>query len=130
MRAHTLTVLGGRVAICRRDPSDGMPEWFEPVPPLASLVQTEQELTIVLGEERVPSAEKADRGWRALRVEGPLELTSFGVIAGVTAPLATAEIGVFAISTYDTDYLLVQEADLERAVRALRDAGHEVNEAA
>ena len=51
-----------------------------------------------------------------------------GVLAGLTAPLAAAGISIFAISTYDTDYLLVREDDLGRAVRALRDAGHSISE--
>jgi uncharacterized protein len=130
MRAHELTVLPGRIAVCRRDPADGVPAWFDPSPPLASLVRTEQELTLVAPEERVPDEVEAEGGWRALRVEGEFDLTTtFGVIAGVTNPLAAAEVSVLSISSYATDYLLVQEPDLDRATQALRDAGHGVAEA-
>jgi hypothetical protein len=124
-------VLPGRIAVCRRDPADGVPDWFDSSPPLASLVRTEEELTLILPEDRVPGDAEAEGGWRALRVEGEFELTtSFGVIAGVTSPLAAAEVSVFSISSYATDYLLVQESDLDRATRALRDAGHDVTDAA
>ncbi len=129
MRHHRLTVLEGRIAVCRRNPDDGVPAWFEAGPPLSSLVRTKEELTLVLPEDRVPEDEGAEGGWRALRVEGPFELrTSFGVIAGVTTPLAAAAISVLSISTYDTDYLLVQDLDLERASQALLDSGHEVRQ--
>ena len=127
MQKHAVTVLEGLVAVCRRDPRDGVPDWFDPRPPISSLVRTEDELTLVLLQDTVPGGEQAEGGWRALRVEGPFELhTTFGVIAGVTTPLAAAEVSVLSISTYDTDYLLVQESELERAIQALQDAGHEV----
>jgi hypothetical protein len=127
MRQHSLTVLEGRIAVCQRDPADGVPGWFDPRAPLSSLVSTEDELTLVVPEEEVPVGEQAEGGWRVLRVEGPFELrTSFGVIAGVTTPLAAAEVSVLSISTHDTDYLLVEESELERATQALRDAGHQV----
>ena len=129
MRTHVLTILPGLIAVCRLDPADGVPEWFEADPPLASLVRTDQELTLVLPGDRVPDGVEAGAGWRALRVEGEFDLTTtFGVIAGVTSPLAAAEVSVLSISSYATDYLLVQDSDLARAALALRDAGHEVIE--
>jgi hypothetical protein len=127
MRSHTLTALEGRLAICRLDAGGGVPDWFRPRPPISSLVLTGEELSLVLPEEQVPEGQESEGGWSALRVEGPFELhTSFGVIAGVTTPLAAARVSVLSISTYDTDYLLVQSSELERAAQALTDAGHEV----
>ncbi len=61
-----------------------------------------------------------DRGWRALKVDGPLPLTMTGVTAKLTTPLASAGIPVFALSTYDTDYLLIKSEHLERAVSLLK----------
>src|SRR5215207_5268096 len=130
MRTQALTVLPGRIAVCRRDPAEGVPDWFEPRPPLASLVRTDNELTLVLPEDLLADGERAEGGWRALRVEGEFELYgSFGVIAGVTSPLAAAGISLLSISSYATDYLLVQERDLVRATQALRDASHDLSEA-
>ena len=128
---HTLTLLEGRLAVCRCDPDEAVPDWFEPRLPLSSLVRSEQDLTLVTPEDGLPEDVKGERGWRALRVEGPFDLTStFGVIAGITSPLAAAEVSVLSISAYDTDYVLVQEKELDRATQALRDAGHEVRSAA
>lgn len=123
---HTITVMEGSLAICRRDPAAGMPDWFRTEPPFASLVITDGELTLIAPEAGVPDGEKADRGWRALRVEGPFELHAVGVISGLVAPLAAAEVSLLSVSTFDTDYLLIAEKNLERAAQALRDAGHEV----
>ena len=128
MRPQGLTVLEGRVAVCRLDPGAEVPAWFDPQPPVSSLVRTQDELTVVLPEGVIPDEVEGEAGWRVLRVEGPFDLrTTFGVIAGVTSPLAAAEVSVLSISTYDTDYLLIQDDRLERATQALRDAGHEVS---
>jgi hypothetical protein len=69
---------------------------------------------------------RAERGWRALRVRGPLSFDLTGVLAAVLAPLAVAQVPVFALSTYDTDHVLVRASDLGRAVKALVAAGHDV----
>ena len=65
-------------------------------------------------------ASRADRGWRALQVEGALPLDVVGVLAALTAPLAAAAVPLFAISTFDTDILLVKSEHLARAIAALR----------
>lgn len=63
---------------------------------------------------------QSDTGWRCLMVEGPLAFTEVGILASLTAPLAASGISVFVISTYDTDFLLIKEASLERALSSLR----------
>ena len=68
--------------------------------------------------------------WRALRVHGPFALSEVGVLAALSAPLAEARISIFVVSTYDTDYLLVQSEQLDRAIEALRRASHQVDEEA
>jgi uncharacterized protein len=87
-------------------------------------------LSIVCDEAAVPADMKQDRGWRCLTLQGPLDLGLTGVLASVLTPLALAQIPIFAIATFDTDYVLVREAQLEQAVAALRDAGHQVAEPA
>ena len=74
-----------------------------------------------------PTGARCDTGWRCLRVEGALDLALTGILAGLTAPLAAAAIPVFALSTYDTDYLLVRGSDVEAAVTALEGAGFGVS---
>jgi catechol 2,3-dioxygenase-like lactoylglutathione lyase family enzyme len=78
---------------------------------------------------RRSSAVHADRGWRLLRVQGRLDFSLVGVLAGLTTTLANANISVFAVSTHDTDYLLVRDETLDRAVMALRAANHVVTAA-
>lgn len=64
--------------------------------------------------------------WRTFRVQGPLVMTLIGVVAALANPLAAAGISIFAISTFDTDYVLVHEPDFDAAVDALTRAGHVV----
>src|SRR4051794_6196062 len=85
-----------------------------------SLTRTPDEISIVAPQECVPDGIKCERGWRALKVEGPLDFSLTGVLVSVCAPLAEAGISVFAISTYETDYVLVREAQWEDAVAVLR----------
>jgi hypothetical protein len=102
------------------------------IPPLAlsaswvSITKTPSELSIVCPSRIVPNEVTAEHGWIALEVEGPLPFSAVGVIAGLSAILASAAVSIFAVSTYDTDYLLIRERDRTRAIEALRDAGHRV----
>jgi hypothetical protein len=84
------------------------------------------ELSIVCLVERVPEGVMAVRGWRGLRVAGPLDFALVGILAALAVPLAAAGVSIFAVSTYDTDYLFVREQDSETAIRALEAAGHTV----
>ncbi len=84
------------------------------------------ELSIVCAEESVPSQALAARGWRGLKVQGPLDFSLTGVLAALAAPLARESISIFALSTYQTDYVLVPGQHLARACQALTEAGHAV----
>jgi hypothetical protein len=122
----TLTVLAETLAICRLAPGT-VPLWIAAAD-FVSITQTIDELSIVCREANVPSDVKADRGWRALKVAGPLDLALTGVLASLVNPLAEAQINLFAISTFDTDYLLVKGYNLAGACDVLRGAGFVVNE--
>jgi hypothetical protein len=91
-----------------------------------SVTRTPAELSAVCDVAALPSGVKAEAPWSMLAVRGPLDFSITGVLAGLATPLAAAGISIFAISTYDTDYVLVRNDDLDRAVRALRDAGHNI----
>jgi hypothetical protein len=121
----TLTILAKPLAICRLSPDTDVPEWAM-IGEFVSITHTADELSIVCAEENVPSDVKADRGWRALKVEGPLDLALTGVLASLANPLAEARINIFAISTFDTDYLLVKGYNLAGACDVLRRAGQHV----
>lgn len=119
-----LILLPGRFAVCRLDPAAPMPAW--PSGPLVGVTRTAEELSVVCAEEAVPAGTKAEAGWKAFKLEGPVPFSTVGVISSLTAPLATHGISVFVLSTFDTDYLLVKEAALARATRALAAAGYPV----
>lgn len=116
----TLKLLGGSYAVCRLYAGAPVPQ-----PVLAakgeflSITRTADELSIVCEESLAPAGAKVERGWRAFRVLGPLDFSLTGIIATLTAPLAEAKISVFTMATFDTDYLLVRETDLARAITAL-----------
>lgn len=89
--------------------------------------KTDGELSLVCPKRAVPSATAArDDGWRAFRVRGSLDLSLVGVLAGISTVLAKAGIGIFAVSTYDTDYIFTKEENYERALAALTAEGYAV----
>lgn len=93
-----------------------------------SVTRTSDELSIVCSADQIPSGLASETGWRVLKVTGPFALSEVGVLAALSAPLAEAEVSLFAISTFDTDYLLVSEKQLDAAIAALRAAGHRVEQ--
>lgn len=120
--ALTMRVLPGELAVCRLDADGPLPAWvFHAEARFFSVMRTPEETSVVCPVDDVPpSVSQADKGWRALKVDGPLPLTMTNVTAKLTTPLGAAGIPVFALSTYDTDYLLIKSEHLERAVSLLR----------
>jgi hypothetical protein len=119
-----LWVLPEPLAICQLDRDADVPDWA--TGSFVSITHTSDELSIVCDERNVPSSVKTDQGWRALKVEGPLDLALTGVLASIAMPLAEAKINLFAISTFDTDYVLVKADRLAEVCGVLRSAGHRV----
>jgi uncharacterized protein len=124
-RKLTLTLLPTTLAVCRLDPSAPLPEWAL-VGPFSSITRTESELSVICPEAQVPAKAQHEGGWRCLSVVGQLDFEQIGVFASLAGPLAGAGISIFPIATYDTDHVLVKEADLLRAVNVLVEAGHQV----
>jgi hypothetical protein len=91
-----------------------------------SLTRTADEISIVCEEQQMPENAKSEKGWRALRVIGVLDFALTGILARLTAPLANAGISIFALSTFDTDYLLVKQEKLAEAIAVLSDAGYTI----
>jgi uncharacterized protein len=91
-----------------------------------SVTRTSDELSIICAEVATPPNALCERGWRVLKLEGPFEFGLTGILDSVLRPLAEARISIFAISTYDTDYVLIKEARLEDAITVLQAAGHQI----
>ena len=119
-----LTLLPDRFAVCRLGAAAAWPDW--PRGDLVSLTRSRDELSVVCAQESVPENVRAETGWRVLKVAGPLEFGETGVLSALAAPLAAAELSIFVVSTFDTDYVLVKQVRLDDAIRALGAAGHSV----
>ncbi len=123
--ALTLTLLPDPFAVCRLDREALIPDWAQ-TSGFYSITRTHDELSIVCFQRCVPAGVQHEAGWRCLKVEGPLDFALIGILASLATPLARAGVSLFAVSTYDTDYLLVKDNDLEQAAAALREAGHRI----
>jgi hypothetical protein len=128
-RLVPLEVLNDRLAICRSDKDEPLPTWAKaPAGEFFSVTRTRDELSIIIANARAPQEAKCERDWRPLMVKGPLDFNLVGIIAGLSGTLADAGVSIFALSTYDTDYIMVKQTDLDRALAALRQAGYPVSQ--
>ena len=118
-----LKVLKNELSVCKlndtRDLDLSKPFYF--------IGRTDEELSLVCDRLDVPSAATArEDGWRAFRIEGVLDFSLIGILAKLTGVLAERGIGLFAVSTYNTDYILVKRENLAPALAALEGAGCEI----
>lgn len=91
--------------------------------------RTDEELSLVCRTEDVPARTlERDDGWRGFRIQGVLDFSLIGILSKLSAILAEQQIGIFAVSTYNTDYILVKEKDFDRALNALEDNGYTVTD--
>ncbi len=118
-----LQILPGLFAVSRLAPSSEVPAWAT-AGSFRSVCWTPDEMSIVCAESLVPDDVKSERGWRCLRIEGPLDFGLTGILLKVAEPLAQAGIPIFTLSTYDTDYVMVKDATLPDAARVLTKHGH------
>jgi hypothetical protein len=117
-------LFSGLLAVCQLPPNAPVPMWASGEG-FVSVTRTEDELSIVCAAEHVPEGMKHEKGWICLQLQGPFPFQMTGVLASFLEPLAAHRIPIFAVSTYDTDYVLVKQEDVERALQALKTAGHE-----
>jgi hypothetical protein len=120
-----LEVTPDTLAVCRLPADAAVPPWAS-AREFTTVSRTRDELSITTVQRAVPADLKCERDYRALRVRGPLPLNLIGILAAIADPLAQAGLSIFAISTFDTDYVLVKARDLETAIRTLERAGHHV----
>ena len=128
-RHFELTLLPERFAILRLAADALIPPWATQGS-FFSITRTGDELSIVSELARVPDGVRSQPGWRVFKVHGPFVLSEIGVLSALAAPLAEAKISLFAISTFDTDYLLVAEETLSASIHALGEAGHTIHRSA
>jgi hypothetical protein len=120
-----LVVLPEALAICRLNKDDAIPDWMSRGG-FFSVTRTREELSVVCPQKQVPAGIKKEEGWKGIGVKEPLAFSLTGILASLTRPLAQEGISVFAISTYETDYLLVKEENLERAIEILVKTGNRI----
>jgi hypothetical protein len=123
----TLTVLKGVLAVVRLPAGAGLPFWAV-TSDFLSFTRSKDESSLVCEARCIPAGERAERGFSALRVDGTLPFEATGVLLSLADPLARSGIPIFVVSTYETDYVLLQESVLPQAIAALRAAGHSVTE--
>ncbi len=127
MKQLTLEVLSGHYAIYRFAPDSSLPNWALNATGFSSITRTSDELSIVCEHQTLElEGVKQDLGWACLKLIGPFAFDLTGILASVLNPLRDAEIGIFAISTFDTDYVLVKLEHLELAVVTLENSGHTI----
>ena len=125
MSGLTLRLLPGRYAVCRLEKGSAPPVWAMQGD-FWSITRTADELSAVCAEAQAPEDVCRECGFRIFKIEGPLDFSLTGILAGLAAALAHAKIPIFALSTFDTDYILVKDAFAEEAVRALHAESHTV----
>lgn len=115
--------LEGGYAVCRLDAASLIPAWADG-DGFVSISRSDDELSIVCRAERVPADAEQDAGWACYKLVGPFALDETGIVSAVIGPLSDAGIGIFIVSTFDGDHLLIKQADTRRAEPVLSNAGH------
>jgi len=118
--------LPGVYAIVRLAPDAAVPDWASRGD-FTSITRTADELSIVCPTENLPDDVASSQRWTCLKLQGPFPFSLTGVLLSFIEPLSSNGIPIFAISTYDTDYVLIQEEFAGAAVNVLREAGHELS---
>ncbi|WP_025436506.1 ACT domain-containing protein [Peptoclostridium acidaminophilum] len=121
----TMKLLNESFAVCRLEASEPIPEWAS-YGSFFSITKTAEELSIVCPQENVPGGIKCEPGWRILKVEGPLDFSLIGILSSISSVLAGSGISIFAISTYDTDYILIKDEKTNKAIEVLSANGYNI----
>ena len=114
----SLSILDENFAVCRLNANDKIPDWIIKEH-FYSITKTADELSIVCFEKDVPDHVKSEKDWRAIKINGVLDFSQTGILASLAVPLAEAKIGIFVLSTFNTDYILVKNNKLEKAIEIL-----------
>ncbi len=124
MTSHVrMRVLDGDYGVARLEPSEPIPAWAEG-PGFVSISRSDDELSVVCLESRIPEGVRDDRGWACLKLLGPFAFDETGIVLSVIAPLSDNGVGIFVVSTFDGDHVMVKREDLDVVRGLLTDAGH------
>lgn len=124
-RILNLKLLNREFGIVRLKSSEKIPEWAI-INDIYSITRTETELTIVCPSNRIPKNFQSDIGWKCLKVEGSFDLNEIGIIASISNTLSQNGISIYVFSSYDTDFILIKDNNIEKAIKSLRSKGHSV----
>lgn len=123
---HNLKVLQKKYSILRFQPDSVLPDWIY-LSEFYSITKTLDELSVVAAQpDSVPENIPDSKDWRVLKIIGPLDFSLIGVIAEISNILKDASVPIFTISTYNTDYILVKQKDLDVTIKALRDKNYNI----
>ncbi|WP_343342764.1 ACT domain-containing protein [Terrisporobacter petrolearius] len=120
-----MKLLKEKYGVCRLNKTELIPEWARNSD-FFSITKTSDKLSIVCFQDNIPNDIKCEKDWRVLKIEGPLDFSLIGILASISTILAQNGISIFAISTYDTDYILVKNKDIDNAIDSLIKERYEV----
>lgn len=118
LKKLTLSILPEKLGICHFDKKSRVPEWATDIS-FCSIVRTKDELSIVCPQDKILGGVLVEKDWKAFKLESTSDLFSVGIVSSLSAPLAKAGISIFNISTYETNYVLVEEKNLAKAEKIL-----------
>ena len=121
----TLKLLKDKYSVLRLNKNDEIPKWIFNEE-FFSITRTEDELSIVCLQDKVKEYIKCERNWRILKIEGPLDFSLLGILSKISTLMANNNISIFAISTYDTDYILIKEETINRAIEVLENSNYNI----
>ena len=126
MPSHRFTVLEGSWAVARLSPLAPLPAWAFSTAAFTTVTRSDDELSIVCPEKCVPAGTQVEAGWSVIKLLGPFPPTASGVLASFLFPLAAVGISIFAVSTFETNFILVRPTDLPKACDVLVRSGHKL----
>jgi len=121
----TIEITQSNYGVCRLSKEQAIPKWAMDSP-FFSVTKTLDELSIVCSQNNIPDDIKCEKDWKLLKVLGPLDFSLIGILASISGAIAKKGVSIFAISTFDTDYILVKESSLANAIEALKQEGYSI----
>lgn len=121
----TLKILKNRYSVCRLNKNDEIPKWIFQEE-FFSITRTDDELSIVCLQDKIKEDIKCEKDWKVLKIEGPLDFSLVGILSRISTLMANNDISIFAISTYDTDYILIKEESIKRAIEVLENNNYNI----